>query len=284
MKDCNVTGIRNTIFAIYDTLYDAEKKVADFIMAYPEKAIEMTVSELSFSSEASEATIIRFCKKCGCKGFHHLKIQMAKEMRDKEDENISNELDFDNVNQTLQNIMANKIEEIRQTFEGINGNELKKIIDIILNAKIVQFIGLGNNIPIILDATYKFSQIGIKAVTSPIWENQLAFLHTLEKEDVVIAISASGSSKSIITMSEVAKKRGATLIVITNHSKSPLANMSDYQFNTATREKLFFDEFSFTRLSAMAVIEILFLMLMVKKRDSYSRISEHEQSMAEDKL
>ena len=60
--------------------------------------------------------------------------------------------------------------------------------------------------------------------------------------------------------------------------------MSDYQFNTATREKLFFDEFSFTRLSAMAVIEILFLMLMVKKRDSYSRISEHEQSMAEDKL
>lgn len=282
--DNNTTTIRNTIFEIYDTLYDAEKKVADFIMAYPEKAIEMTVSELSFSSDASEATIIRFCKKCGCKGFHHLKIQMAKEMRDKEDENISNELDFNNINQTLQNIMANKIEEIRQTFQSIDGEELKKIIDMILNANIVQFIGLGNNIPIILDATYKFCQIGIKAVTSSIYENQLAFLHTLGKDDVVIAVSASGSSKSIIKMCEEAKKREVNLIVITNHSKSPLAGMSDYQFNTATREKLFFDEFSFTRLSAMAVIEILFLTLMTRKRDSYSRISEHEQSMAEDKL
>lgn len=278
------TGIKNTIFAIYDTLYDAEKKVADYIINHSEKAIEMTVSELSIASEASEATIIRFCKKCGCKGFHHFKIQMAKEMHNQQKQIVSNELDVNNMEQTLYNIMANKIEEIRQTFENINGEQLKEIINILLEAKIVHFVGLGNNIPVTLDATYKFSEIGIRAVTSTIWENQIAFAHTLQKGDVMIAISASGSSKAVISMGEIAKERKATLIVITNHARSPLANLSDYQLNTATREKLFFDEFSFTRISAVAVIEMLFLLLMTQKRDAYKHISDHEQSMAEDKL
>jgi len=127
-------------------------------------------------------------------------------------------------------------------------------------------------------------QIGIASVANTIWENQLAFAYTLTEEDIVIAISSSGSSKRLLTLIDIANKRHATTICITNHEKSPLANKSKYQINTATREKLFFDEFSFTRVSAMVVIEILFLLLITEKRDAYSWISEHEQSMADDKV
>ena len=42
----------------------------------------MTISELAESAGASEATVTRFCKKCNLKGFHHLKITLAKEVVD----------------------------------------------------------------------------------------------------------------------------------------------------------------------------------------------------------
>ena len=43
-----------------------------------EQDIEMTVAELAKESETSDASISRFCKKCHLKGFHHLKISLAK--------------------------------------------------------------------------------------------------------------------------------------------------------------------------------------------------------------
>ena len=69
--------VRDQIFSTYDSLYDAEKKVADYLISHPSEAIEMSVSELASHCDASQATIIRFCKKIGCKGFHQLKIKLA---------------------------------------------------------------------------------------------------------------------------------------------------------------------------------------------------------------
>lgn len=272
------------ILVIYENLFEAEKKVADYVLNNQEKVIDMTVSELSFQSNVSEATIIRFCKKSDFKGFHHMKIQLAKEIVNSEDKNISNDLDINNIGQSLQNILANKIEELRQTISMMNEDTLKKILDAIKNARIVQFAALGNSIPITLDGAYKFNQIGIASVSSTIWENQLAFVYTLTEKDVVIAVSNSGSSKRLLTLIDVANGKQATTICITSHEKSPLANKCKYQINTAVREKLFFDEFSFTRIPSMVVIETLFLLLAVEKRDAYSWISEHEESMADDKV
>ena len=54
--------VRDQIFSTYDSLYDAEKKVADYLISHPSEAIEMSVSELASHCDASQATIIRFCK------------------------------------------------------------------------------------------------------------------------------------------------------------------------------------------------------------------------------
>jgi DNA-binding MurR/RpiR family transcriptional regulator len=135
-----------------------------------------------------------------------------------------------------------------------------------------------------MDGAYKFNQLGISSVTNTIWETQLAFAYTLNKDDVVIVISNSGSSRKLVTLLEIANERQATTISITNHENSPVANESKYHINTATREKLFLDEFSFSRVSAMVVIETLYLLLTRDKKDAYSWISQHEESIADDKI
>lgn len=274
------------IFSCYNELFDAEKRVADYILANPDKVIDMTVSEVAEVSEASNATIIRVCKKCGCQGFHHLKIKMAKESVATQEKQVSNTIDIQDMEQSLHNILVNKCEELKQTLVNIPAEELKAIVNCIKGARLVVFAALGNTIPVALDGAYKFNQLGITTLASTIWETQMAVTHTISDRDVVIAISASGESKNLLTLVDIAKEKGATAIAITNYAKSSLALRCRYHINTIARERLFFPDFSFTftRLAAMAVIETLFFLLASSKADSHDYISRHEQSIANDKI
>ena len=261
-------SVRDQIFSTYDSLYDAEKKVADYLISHPSEAIEMSVSELAQHCEASQATIVRFCKKIGCKGFHQLKIRMAGEQREQEEQVISNEINLDHMEQSLNNILGSKLEELKATYSNFDPKELREIIDKILQADMIEFAAMGNTIPIALDGTYKFNQLGIKAV----------------EKDMLFAISASGASKRLLNMVEIAKENQAVTVAITNQAKSPLAEACDYVLLTATREHIFHDQVSFTRMAAMSVIDCLFLFLFSTKWDSFKNVAEHEQSVAEEKM
>lgn len=262
-------SVIDIIFAEYNNFYEAEKKIADYIVNNTQKVIDMTISELAESAGASDATVTRFCKKCHMKGFHHLKITLARELVEskKDDVKISGDVSESNIKESLSNILANKVEELKQTVSMIDEKELSEILNLIRNARNVQFAAVGNTIPVALDGCYKFNQIGIPSVTNPIWETQIAYTFNLSKGDVVIIISNSGSSKRLIDVIEAAKAKEAYIVSITNSNNSPIAKISDYHIKTATREKLFLEEYYFSRISAMTVIEILYLFLTVGKPD-----------------
>lgn len=231
--------VRDRIFSIYDSLYDAEKKAADYLIAHQEDVINMSVSELAQNCDTSQATIIRFCKKIGCGGFHQLKLKLAGEQSRQEEPAASNEINIDNMEQSLHNIMTSKVEEIKATFHNFDKKDLRQVVDAILKADLIEFAAMGNTIPIAMDGTYKFNQLGLHAVTSPIWETQEAFARTMKEGDVFFAISASGASKRLIRMAEIVKKRGGVTVVITNQSRAPLTEICDHVIITATREHVF---------------------------------------------
>lgn len=276
--------VRDRIFSIYDSLYDAEKKAADYLIAHQEDVINMSVSELAQNCDTSQATIIRFCKKIGCGGFHQLKLKLAGEQSRQEEPAASNEINIDNMEQSLHNIMTSKVEEIKATFHNFDKKDLRQVLDAILKADLIEFAAMGNTIPIAMDGTYKFNQLGLHAVTSPIWETQEAFARTMKEGDVFFAISASGASKRLIRMAEIVKKRGGVTVVITNQSRAPLTEICDHVIITATREHVFYDQVSFTRMAAMAVIDTLFMLLLSTKDDFFENVAEHERSVIEEKL
>ena len=276
--------VRDRIFSIFDSLYDAEKKAADYLIAHQEDVINMSVSELAQNCDTSQATIIRFCKKIGCGGFHQLKLKLAGEQSRQEEPAASNEINIDNMEQSLHNIMTSKVEEIKATFHNFDKKDLRQVVDAILKADLIEFAAMGNTIPIAMDGTYKFNQLGLHAVTSPIWETQEAFARTMKEGDVFFAISASGASKRLIRMAEIVKKRGGVTIVITNQSRAPLTEICDHVIITATREHVFYDQVSFTRMAAMAVIDTLFMLLLSTKDDFFENVAEHERSVIEEKL
>ena len=282
-ESISVSGV---LCSSYDSFFEAEKKIADYILTHKSEIIDMTVAELALASGTSDATVSRFCRRCGFNGFHHLKINLAKEVVEEERDNsleVSNDISRDRIAQSLQNILANKVTELTQTISMMDEKELDKILSVIEGAKTVQLVAVGNTIPVALDGAFKLNQLGIAAVSGTIWETQMAFTCNMGHKDAVIIISNSGFSKRLMTLVAVAKENHVATIAITNNASSPLGQACDYHITTATREKLLLGEFCFSRVSATTVIEILYLFLSVSKKDSHDHIRRHEIAISDDK-
>ena len=282
----NNQGVMGMICSSYDQFFDAEKKIADYILENKKAAVEMTVAQLAKASGTSDATVPRYSRRCGFKGYQQLKMALAKEVMEEERESlqVSNEIDRDNLPQSLQNILANKIAEMTSTVGMMEPDNLEIILKILENARFIQFAAVGNTIPVAMDASFKFNQLGLCSGAGTIWEGQIAQTLNLGPQDVVVIISNSGTSRRLLSLAEGARENGARIVAITNNPSSPLAQISDYKIITATREKLLTGEFWFSRIPAMLVIETLYLLLFVSKKKAAANIRRHENYIRPDKV
>lgn len=278
-------SVLGTICSSYDTYFEAEKKIADCIIGRKAEVIDMTVAELAKASGTSDATVSRFCRRCGFKGFQHLKMSLAREVMEEQGKSVSvsNDISRGDLPQSLQNILANKIAEITQTVDMIDPAELENILQILEGAGTIQIAAVGNTIPVALDFCFKLNQLGIPAVSGTIWETQMAYTLNMTDRDVLVVISNSGVSRRLQTLIQGAAENGVKVIAITNNAGSPVARMSDCRVITATREKLLLEEFCFSRVSATMVVEILYLLLEAGKKNSRDSILRHEIAISEDK-
>ena len=165
----NATSV---ICSAYDSFFEAEKKIADFLIEHKAEAAGMTVGELGRASQTSDATVSRFCRRCGFKGFQDLKLALTRELLEEEhrEQEVTNEIDRHDLDQSLKNILANKVAELTETVRMMDTDNLEAILQKLEHARLVQLAAVGNTLPVALDGAFKFSQLGITAVAETIWE------------------------------------------------------------------------------------------------------------------
>ena len=156
-------SVLDIICASLDSFFESERKIGTYIIQHTAEVVDMTVGELAQACGVSDASVSRFCKKINMKGFHHLKITLAKEISEKgiEEEEVSNHISVNDIEQSLKNILANKVTEITQTVSMMDAKQLSEILNKLNIARTVQFFAVGNTIPVAIDGAFKLNQIGI---------------------------------------------------------------------------------------------------------------------------
>ena len=91
----------------------------------------------------------------------------------------------------------------------------------------------------------------------------------LSSEDVLIAISNTGSSIELLDAVSIAKENGASIIALTRN-ESPLAQMADCVLSIATQENAELYTPMVSRLLQLAVIDILAIGLALRLGDAAS--------------
>lgn len=266
-------------------LSGTEQRIVDYILDHREEAPTMTAAQLARRSGTSEATISRFCKHLGFDNYRSFQLSLGRDLTLKHDGlDLDGEISLDNVEDSLKSILATKMGELEATLRGIDGACVRNVVKRLAGANVIQIAAVGNTNSVALDATFKFSQLGLRCTTHEVSEIAVGFALTMQPKDALLVISNSGRSQRLMRVAQAAKNRGACVIVITGDEQSPLARLASYVLRTVNHEALLTTgDFAFSKISAMAIIETLYYFLLHEIEDGREHISRYEELIQPDK-
>ncbi|MEQ2129734.1 MurR/RpiR family transcriptional regulator [Caldanaerobacter subterraneus KAk] len=255
------------IRSIYNSLTNAEKKVADYVLENAENVIYLSITELAEKCDTGETTIVRFCRRIGLSGFQEFKLNLAKEIAEPET-SIHENISFnDPLDVLVQKITTENTLAISNTVKLLSISELEKAVDAIINARKIQFYGVGASGYTALDAKYKFMRLGLNVDANLDAHIQAISAVSLTDKDVAVGISFSGSTKDTVETCRLAKEAGAKVIAITNYARSPITSVADIVLLTSAKETPLRSGALTSKIAQLHILDILYTAVAVRLKD-----------------
>ena len=222
----------------YYALTAAEKKVADYVMLHQQNTQYMSISELAEEAVVAEATVSRFCRRLGYKGYNAFKLAVANTSAGRPSGGpLPGEVQpGDSVGDMCRKLFAVDLDAMSQTMEFIQPRSIVRAADLLLKARRVLCMGQGGSMIMAQEAAHLFSTVlpSFSAVSDSHFQAIRAAL--LEEGDVVFYFSYSGSTRDLVDLIKLAKDRGAGVILVTRFPKSPGAAYADVILECGSRE------------------------------------------------
>lgn len=252
--------------AMRDSLGQAERKVVDYILRNPEKVIYLSVAGLAEASGVSDATVVRACRKLGLSGYQDFKVTLAQDIVTPI-QSIHEEISMeDDVSAIADKVFQGTVQALRLTHDSLDTEALERAADFIMKARRVVILGMGSSHSVAVDLQHKLLRLGIDAAACTDSHMQTITASLLTKEDVVFAISHSGSSKDIVDNTKLAKSNGAVTISLTSIGSSPLSKITEVQLYTASRETRYRIVALSSRIAQEAIIDTLYTLIALKDK------------------
>ena len=249
------------------SLAPAEQRVARLVLEDPRLFAMQPITVLAGRAQVSKPTIVRFCRSMGYDGLSDFKLKLAGSVSEGVP-NIHRSVDVDDkTNDVVVKVIDNTVAAFLRYRNEASTVAIEKATNAILNAyhtgRRIEFFGAGNSGIVAQDAQHKFFRLGITSIAYSDGHMQVMSASLLGPGDCVMVISNSGRTRDLIDAAGIARKNGATIIVITV-TGSPLANLAqqaqeDGYIHLAADHPEGYDRYSpmVSRLLHLMVIDIV---------------------------
>jgi DNA-binding MurR/RpiR family transcriptional regulator len=217
-------------------LKSALQKVANLILQQPEMAVYASVNEVAAAAGVSEATVMRFCRTLGFKGFQDFKIALAREMVTPSQFPQEEVTAADGPATIVRKVLQAGVAGLQDTLEVLDPKAVQQAAEALLEAGQILVIGVGDSGPVATYAANRLFLMGLKAHGFADAFHMMQAAGLAGKEDVLVAISRSGRTRDVVETAHLAKKAGVRVIAVTNNALSPLSRAADLVLVTASRE------------------------------------------------
>lgn len=240
----------------------AEKKLLEILCRDPDQVIGMSVYQLAELTYASPATIIRLCKKLGCKGYREFQQVLVYEtalLKDSREVSMQDILPTASTEDIIHKVTQKNVEALEISRRLVEAELVDQCVRLIDESRTVQLFGLGSSLLVARDLYLKLLRVEKICNICDDWHSQLLSARTMQEDDLGIVISYSGMTEEMITCARTAKKNGARLIVITRASDSKLAELADCVLRVAATELIVRSGAMSSRISQLNMIDILYV-------------------------
>jgi RpiR family carbohydrate utilization transcriptional regulator len=214
------------IKACLPSLAPAEQRVGKLVLSDPRNFAKQPVSELADRAHVSKPTVVRFCRSVGYDGLSDFKLKLIGSVSEGVPF-IHRSVDADDkTNDIMVKVIDNTVAAFLKYRNDASTLSIDKAVSALVQAytqgKRIEFFGVGNSGVVAQDAQHKFFRLGMHTVAYSDGHMQVMSASLMQPGDCVVIISNSGRTRDLMDACDIARKQGATTIVITA-SGSPLA-------------------------------------------------------------
>jgi DNA-binding MurR/RpiR family transcriptional regulator len=254
-----------TARSVLPSLQPSDARVAQLILDEPDALVYRSVSEVAEAAQTSSATVVRCAQKLGFRGFHDLKLALARELATFAGDFTDGTSSADPRLAILDHVIAAGAQTVRDVGVLVDPAAFDAAVSAIADAGRVLFAWVGTSAPLTQDAAYRFSVIGIAAEAHGDVHVQHLHARLLRGGDVCVAVSHTGSTRETLEIVRAARAAGAVTVAITSFARSPLTELVDHVIVAGTREVSFRLEAMASRLAHLALLDAL--LVSVASRD-----------------
>jgi RpiR family carbohydrate utilization transcriptional regulator len=208
------------------SLAPAEQRVARLVLGDPRAFANLPVSELAERAHVSKPTVVRFCRSVGYDGLSDFKLKLAG--------SVSEGVPFihrsvdpdDKTNDVLVKVIDNAVAAFLKYRNDASTFAIEKAAEALAatykTGRRIEFYGAGNSGIVAQDAQHKFFRLGVNTIAYSDGHMQVMSATLLGPGDCLVVISNSGRTRDLMDACDIARRNGATTMVITA-TGSPLA-------------------------------------------------------------
>lgn len=270
--------------SVYPSLSPAEQKVADAVLKDAEQTVYSSVTDLAENSGVGETTVIRFCRKLGFRGFQEFKLSLAQELVGPSRQVYGQVQEEDDLATMVQKITLQNKQALLDTQSLLQESMLERATNALLAGRNLYFFGVGSSGMTAMDAEYRFMRLGFQAHFA--CDAHVIAMHCslLTRADVVVGISSSGSTKDLVDAVRIAKEKGAYIICLTSHARSPITQYANAVLLSAARESPLQGGAFASKVAQIHVLDVLATVVSMRKREETFAAMESTAKAVLDKL
>ena len=242
------------------SLAPAEQRVAKLLLTDPRTFSTLPVTELAERAHVSKPTVVRFCRSMGYEGLSDFKLKLAGSLSEGVPFIHRNVGAQDSSSDVLVKVIDNTVTAFLKYRNDASSAQIDKAAEAIAltqkKGKRLEFFGVGNSGIVAQDAQHKFFRLGFHTISHSDGHMQIMSASLLGPGDCLVVFSNSGRTRDLLDSCEIAKKNGATTVVITA-SGSPLANVG--KIHLAADHPESYEKFSpmVSRLLHLMIVDVL---------------------------
>lgn len=245
------------------------QRLGQFVLEQPQRVLYLTITELARESGTSEASVTRLCRGVGCRGYTEFKMALALETQQEQASQPQA-----SATSAFSTLIEESVAALRDTGALVSKDALLQSAELLEQARQIQIYGVAASAMIGEYLAYRLLRMGISAQQFSDMHRAAMNATSLKPGDVVIAVSSSGSTKDLLHAVQLGKEHGASIIVLSNTSRSPLATQADQLLVAAKPEGPLTAGSFHSKISAMLVIELLSQQLLENRPELAGAISD----------
>ncbi|PEJ58808.1 RpiR family transcriptional regulator [Bacillus sp. AFS002410] len=240
-------------------LTQAEQKVAKFVLSSPNEVMFMNVHELAAQSSSSSASVVRFCRSMGLKGFPELKVALSADLAQEQKTGYYDLDKNENASDLVEKMLSNAIQSLRDSANQIDSITIEKIAKILYDAPVIFAFGVGASALVAEDIAQKWLRMGKNVYAMSDLHVLAMTMANAPEGSVFIGISYSAQTKEVMELTKVSKKNRLITISLTGFGRSKLSDLCDFNlFTSQAPEAKIRSAATTSKLSQFFIIDVLY--------------------------